>query len=73
MTLNDLATADILLDYTGGTVALLRPLTKLGGQWLHDHVCSEPWQWMGPALACEPRLVEQVLRGAEDDGLKVAA
>lgn len=71
MTLNDLATADLVVE-DHGTVALLRPMTRLGGQWLHDNVSSEPWQWMGPALACEPRLVQPVIDGAEADGLRVA-
>jgi hypothetical protein len=72
VTLNDLAHADILVE-DHGTVALLRPLTKRGAFWLHDNVCSEPWQWMGPALAAEPRLVPQVLNGAVEAGLRVAA
>lgn len=70
MTLQDLATADIAVE-EHGTVTLLRPLTRAGGQWLHDNVSSEPWQWMGVALAAEPRLVPAVIEGAQADGLKV--
>jgi hypothetical protein len=71
VTLSDLATADIVVE-DHGTVAMLRPMTRAGGIWLHDNVCSEPWQWMGTALAAEPRLVPQVLNGAVEAGLKVA-
>lgn len=71
MTLTDLAQADILVE-DHGSVVLLRPLTRAGGVWLHDNVSSEPWQWLGAALAAEPRLVQPVIAGAEADGLRVA-
>ena len=70
MTLQDLATADIVVE-DHGTVALLRPMTRAGGVWLNDNVSSEPWQWMGAALACEPRMVADVVAGAQADGLVV--
>ena len=71
MTLSDLATADIVVE-NHGTVVMLRGMTHAGGIWLHDNVSSEPWQWMGNALAAEPRMVQDVIDGAEADGLKVA-
>jgi hypothetical protein len=71
MTLNDLATADISVE-NHGSVVLLRAMTKHGAQWLHDHVHSEPWQWMGNAVAADPRFVQEIIGFAEEDGLKVA-
>ena len=71
MTLNDLATADILIE-SHGSVTLLRALTRTGGLWLHENVSSEPWQWMGNAVAADPRMVQAVIDGAEADGLRVA-
>lgn len=54
-----------------GSVVLLRPLTPRGSEWLDENVFAESWQWFGGALAAEPRLVEQVIQGAVEDGLVV--
>lgn len=72
MTLNDLATADLMVS-NHGTVVMLHAMSRDGAAWLHENVSSEPWQWVGNAIACEPRMVQDVLDGAMDDGLKVAA
>lgn len=54
-----------------GSVVLLRPVSAAGEEWLDENVQSEGWQWFGGALACEPRMVEAVVRGAQGDGLVV--
>jgi hypothetical protein len=71
MTLQDLAQADIVVE-DHGSVVMLRPMTRAGAVWLHENVSSEPWQWMGNGLAAEPRMVREVLEGAQDAGLMVA-
>ena len=48
-----------------GSVVLLRPQTSEARMWLEEHVASEPWQWFGGALACEPRYVDDVLNAFE--------
>ena len=54
-----------------GTVALLRPLTEAGSDWLDDNVEAEGWQYLGNALAAEPRSVHAIINGIVDDGLNV--
>ena len=55
-----------------GSIALIRPMTVRAKVWLRDNVSVEGgWQWFGGALAAEPRYVEAVVAGAENDGLKV--
>lgn len=70
--LASLATADIMVE-NHGTVVLLRPMTRAGAIWLLDNVNSEPWQWMGNAVAVAPRYVQPTIDGAEAAGLVVAA
>ena len=71
MTLKDLAEADIVVE-NHGSVVMLRAMTRTAALWLQDNVVSEPWQWMGNAVAAEPRMVQAVIDGAEAEGLKVA-
>jgi len=54
-----------------GSVFLLRPLTDTGREWLTENVANEGWQWLGDALACEPRHVGDVIQGARAFGIKV--
>ena len=63
-------TADILIE-DHGSVVLARPLTEAGKSWLDENVESEGWQWLGGALACEPRYVGVLVEGARGDGLGV--
>lgn len=73
MTLNDLATADLLIEPESINLVLIRSMTRRGALWLQENVVSDPSQWFGNALAAHPSLVGQVIEGAEDAGLKVAA
>lgn len=54
-----------------GSVALVRPLTRAGSDWLDVNVEAECWQWFGGALAVEPRFVETLFAGMDGDGLAV--
>lgn len=62
---------DVLIE-KHGTIVLVRPLTDAAKEWVTDNVPLESWQWMGDAFACEPRLVENLVTGMTDGGLKVA-
>jgi hypothetical protein len=55
-----------------GTVVMLEPKTQAGKKWLDENCQAESWQWYGGALAAEPRMVQDVIDGAELDGLNVA-
>lgn len=54
-----------------GTIVLVIPQSDAAKQWVEANVHSEPWQWYGPALAVEPRMVEEIMEGALNDGLSV--
>lgn len=49
-----------------GSIVMLHPDTDAERQWLEDHVAYESWQWLGGALACDPRYVDAVLAGLDD-------
>jgi hypothetical protein len=61
---------DIIVE-NHGSVALLRPMTDAGREWIDENVPTEGWQWLGGALSCEPRYVENIVEGATGDGLVV--
>jgi hypothetical protein len=50
------------------SVLLLRPLTSVGSEWIKSHAADDA-QWFGNALACEGRYVEQIVKGAIEDGM----
>ncbi len=54
-----------------GTVALVIPMTDAGRKWITDNVETESWQWLGGALAVEPRCVDSLAAGMSGDGLAV--
>lgn len=53
-----------------GSIVLLHPETRRGERWLRNHTDSEA-QTLGKATVAEPRYVMDIVRGAQDDGLKV--
>jgi hypothetical protein len=61
---------DIIVE-NHGSIVLLRPVSPGAVAWLEENVASEPWQWTGGALACEPRTVGPVVRGLLEDGFTV--
>jgi hypothetical protein len=54
-----------------GSVCLIRPLTDAAREWLEENCRPEPWQWLGGAMATEPRLVFGITDGITADGLSV--
>jgi len=54
-----------------GSIFLIRPISQIGRQWLDENVGDENTQMFGDAIACEPRYVEAIFRGAQSDGLTV--
>jgi len=54
-----------------GSLFLVIPHTDTGREWLADHIAEDAQWWCGGAVV-EPRYVEDILVGAQDDGLRVA-
>jgi hypothetical protein len=54
-----------------GTVGLVRPITIRGFDWAINKVDFEEWQGYGDSIACEPRMLLQIMEGAVADGLRV--
>ena len=50
---------------------LIRPLSELGQKWLDENVSNKETQYLGNAVACEPRYVQPIWEGAVRDGLGV--
>lgn len=40
--------------------------------WINTNINPEGWQWMGGALAVEPRYVDNIVTGFQDDGGDIA-
>lgn len=62
--------ADVLVE-NHGTVATITPITAKARQWIKDNVEYEGWQVMGCSIALEPRCVEVLVEGMQDEGLVV--
>jgi len=62
---------DVQIAYCG-SVAMVTPRTPEATQWIDENVPLESWQWIGGcSWACEPRYVDQLIEGMQQDGLKV--
>lgn len=55
----------------GGTVYLVRPLTRRGDRWITENIDREA-VWFGGAVAVEHRYIGEIILGAYRDGLKVS-
>ncbi len=55
-----------------GSIVLLQPLTEAGHFWLDHHLPYDAQKW-GSAYAVEPRYVQDIIDGMENDGLVVDA
>ena len=64
-------TADVLIE-NHGSVALFTPMTSDASQWIEKHVEIQPWQRLGCSVACEPRYLDHLIEGMQEDGLIVA-
>ena len=54
-----------------GSIVLIRPLTAAGQSWLDQHVGDDETQYLGHAIAAEPRYCQDIFLGAQRDGLVV--
>ena len=65
------APVDFEVDYDGGTLAMVEPLTDDARHWVNEHVVLEPHQWLGRRFSCEPRNLEDLVDGIRRDGFIV--
>ncbi len=61
--------ADIIVT-NHGSLFMLHAHTRRAHAWLNEHL-SEDAQWLGDAVAVEPRYVQDIVAGAQRDGLVV--
>jgi hypothetical protein len=61
---------DVVVEYDGGTVVLVRPRTEAALRWLIDNVQSDA-QWFGNALVVEARYVRGLVIGLSGEGFVV--
>jgi hypothetical protein len=61
--------ADFIVYADDSSIVLVRPCTKAAKAWVRENVALEPWQWLGTAFGCEPRTVQALIEGAQNDGL----
>jgi hypothetical protein len=40
-------------------------------RWVEEHVEIEPWQRIGCSIACEPRCLDRLVEGMQEEGLVV--
>ena len=62
--------ADVLIE-NHGSVAMFTPMTPDAHRWVEEHVEIEPWQRLGCSVACEPRYLDHLIEGMQEDGLIV--
>jgi hypothetical protein len=61
--------ADLLV-HGGGSVYLLRPVSRCGHSWVAEHIPSDAMRFAG-AIVVEHRYIHEIVAGAIADGLKV--
>lgn len=54
-----------------GSIVLLRPNTPEASAWIDENCATESWQFLGTALAVEPRCVEPIVEGLQAEGFTV--
>lgn len=62
---------DVRLSGVGSSVVMVEPVSQEAKDWVQENVGLEGWQWMGPAFAVEPRMLDNLIAGMEDAGLSV--
>jgi len=55
------------------SLVLIRPLTVRGTEWVKKRMIVDDWQWVGGAIATDPRLAVDIFHGAAADGLGLQA
>jgi hypothetical protein len=56
----------------GGTIWTFTPVTDAARAFFEAHVHTEPWQWMGPSLCVDHRMVGFLLDCIQSEGLVTA-
>ena len=59
-----------LLVHGGGSLYMLRPVSRRGSRWIADNIADDATRF-GGAVAVEHRFILDVVRGAVSDGLRV--
>lgn len=54
-----------------GSIVMIAPLTPAAQEWWDENVPTEGWQWMGGACAVEPRCVEALVEGLQEEGFTI--
>jgi hypothetical protein len=54
-----------------GSVVIVTPQTDAAKAWVEENVSLEGWQWFGGGFAAEPRMLDNLLAGMEEDGLEI--
>jgi hypothetical protein len=51
-----------------GSIWTIRPISDAARDWIDENVGAEDWQWMGGALAIEPRYAGDILFAMQEEG-----
>ncbi len=54
-----------------GYVVIVTPQTDAAKAWVEENVETSGWQWLGGGFAVEPRMLDNLLAGMEEDGLEI--
>ena len=54
-----------------GSVVIVTPQTDAAKAWAEENVSIEGWQWAGGGFAVDPRMLDNLLAGMEEDGLEI--
>lgn len=63
---------DVHVHYDGGTLARITPLSSEAKEWVDENVDAPDYMWIGNSFHCEPRYLENLVLGMQDDGLTVS-
>lgn len=61
---------DVRVTYHG-TIYMVEVVTPAAQAWVNDNLELESWQWMGGSFAVEPRMMDNLLDGMREDGLRL--
>ena len=53
-----------------GSICLLTPRTPAAHDWVEEHLPANAQLW-GPSIVVEPRYVQAIIDGVEDEGLTI--
>jgi hypothetical protein len=55
-----------------GTVISIRPMNEAACEWLDENVITEPWQWLGGALAVDHRFACDLIDEIATSGFEIS-